>query len=390
MACRVAPTAMGEPTEKPSKSLFRRRNNPDSARVALARAMVVAPSLHWRYSGVTSTIIALLPRQARSMPIASLGPFLPPDIPRIRFRDLLLRGWRPPDGARRRVWHARRNDEMIVGVILKHVLRQRWALVFTSAAQRRHTAFTHWLLRRMDEIIATSEKAAEVLDMPARVIHHGVDTVRYSPAADRAAAWKRTGLPGAFGIGAFGRVRPQKGTDLLVDAMIRLAPKYPDATLVLTGLITPEYRWFASDLRARVTRAGLDGRVVFLGERPSAEMADWFRRVSLYVAPMREEGFGLTPLEAMASGTAVVATRTGAAPLLVEDGVTGRLIEPDDLEALVAAIEPFLADPDLAEAMGHRGREKATKFHDVDQEAARINEIYVRLLASESAVSARR
>ena len=68
-------------------------------------------------------------------------------------------------------------------------------------------------------------------------------------------------------------------------------------------------------------------------------MPGWFRRVSLYVAPMRHEGFGLTPLEAMASATAVVATSTGAAPMLVEDGETGVLIPPNDLEALVAAIE---------------------------------------------------
>ncbi len=79
------------------------------------------------------------------------------------------------------------------------------------------------------------------------------------------------------------------------------------------------------------------------------EVPLWFRTVSLYVAPMRSEGFGLTPLEAMASGTAVVATKTGAAPLLIAEGETGTLIEPDSLDALVSAIEPFLSDPEKAE-----------------------------------------
>ena len=100
-------------------------------------------------------------------------------------------------------------------------------------------------------------------------------------------------------------------------------PKYPDAALVLTGLVTPEFERFKAGLEARIAEAGLQGRILFIGERPSEEMPAWFRRVALYVAPMRNEGFGLTPLEAMASGAAVVATRAGAASVLVADGETG-------------------------------------------------------------------
>lgn len=341
---------------------------------------VVAPTLHYRFSGRTATIIALVPRQAREVPIAGLGPFLPRNVPQIRFFDLLRYGWsRPPGGLRHRIWHARRNDEMIVGVFLKHVLRQPWKLVFTSAAQRRHTEFTHWLMRRMDCIIATSEGAAACLELPATVIHHGVDTNRFRPTESRAEAWRSAGLPGEFGVGAFGRIRHQKGTDLVVEAMIRLLPKYPDAALVMTGLVTSENKAFAAELQKRVAAAGLQDRIVFLGERPREEMPEWFRRVRLYVAPMRDEGFGITPLEAMASGAAVVATRTGAAVQLVQDGATGFLAEPDDLDSLIAAIEPLLADPARADEMGRRGRAKALEHHDIDIEAARINEVYRRL-----------
>jgi mannosyltransferase len=342
---------------------------------------VVAPNLHWRYSGVTSTIIALVPRLARRLPIASLGPFLPADVPRISLGQLLTCGWSKPPGRKARIWHARRNDEMILGLLLRHVLRQPWRLVFTSAAQRRHTAFTRWMLRRMDGVIATSEGAAAYLEVDSTVIEHGVDTERFRPSAARAAAWKETGLPGRFGVGVFGRVRSQKGTDLFVEAMIRLLPKYPDATAVVTGLVAPEHEAFAVGLQARAAEAGLKDRIVFLGERRSEEMGHWFRCVNIYVAPIRSEGFGLTPLEAMASGTAVVATRTGAAPQLVADGRTGVLVRPDDLEALVAAIEPLMADPALAESMGRLGREKALKQHDIETEASRIIEFYQQVWA---------
>ncbi len=347
-----------------------------------ASVAVVAPSLHWRYSGVTSTIVDLIPRQARETPIAALGPNLPAEAPRVRLRDVLLRGWSPPAGYRNRIWHARRNTDMLAGVVLKTVLRQPWKLIFTSAGQRRHTAYTRWLIRRMDALIATSEGAAGFLERPATVIHHGVDTERYFPAPDRLAAWRAAGLPGSFGVGAFGRIRPQKGTDLLVEAMIRLMPKYPDVALVLTGLVTPEFARFKAGLEARIAAAGLKGRILFMGERPSEEMPAWFRRVALYVAPMRHEGFGLTPLEAMASGAAVVSTRAGAASVLVADGETGLLVEPGDLEALVAAIERLLADRDLAEAMGRRGRLKAVREHAIDSEALRINAVYRRLWAA--------
>jgi mannosyltransferase len=338
---------------------------------------VVAPNVHRRWSGVTSTIVTLVPLQHETgLAIASLGPNLPPDVPRTTWASILRHGWTPPRDRPFRIWHARRNDEMIAGLWLRDILRQPWRLVFTSAAQRRHTGFTRALIRRMDAVIATSEAAASYLERPPTVIHHGIDTARFTPASDRAAAWAASGLPGTRGIGVFGRVRENKGTDLFVEAMIRLLPSVPDVTAVLTGLMAPEDAAFAERLRRRIAESGLGERILLLGVRPTDEMPEWFRRVSVYVAPQRWEGFGLTPLEAMASGAAVVATRTGAAPLLVEDGVTGRLVPPGDLDALTDAIAPLLTDTALAERMGRAGRDKAVRAHDIRQEIAAIGAVY--------------
>ena len=345
---------------------------------------IVAPNLHRRFSGVTATIVALVPLQARSQRIASVGPTLPASVPCVRFRELLTRGWRrPASGASHRIWHARRNDEMIVGLLLAKLLRQPWKLVFTSAAQRRHTAFTRWLIRQMDAVIATSEAAARFLEVPATVIHHGIDIERFQPAADRRQAWKRSGLPGTYGVGVFGRIRAQKGTDLFVEALCTLLPRYPQWTAVITGLCAPEEATFVAGLKQRIAAAQLQERIHFLGVRPTEEMPAWFQRISLYVAPMRWEGFGLTPLEAMASGTAVVATRTGAAPLLVADGETGILIPPDNLPALTAALEALLADPARAEQMGRAGRLKATQQHAITQEIQAIAAVYASVWAQE-------
>ncbi len=341
--------------------------------------LVVAPSLHSRYSGVTATILSLFPYQAKKLPIAVLGPAIPPNITRIAFSQLLKYGWVPPANHSYRIWHARRNNDMVVGILLKKILRQPWKLVFTWSGQRRQARLTRWFLRRMDAVIATSETAAAYLQVDSKVIHHGVDIQRYYPAEDRALAWRETGLPGRFGIGVFGRVRPEKGTDVFVKAMIKLLPHYPDATAIITGLIAEEYQDFGDELKHLVAEAGLEKRILFLGERPISEMPLWFRRISLYAAPMRWEGFGLTPLEAMASGTAVVSTKTGAAAKLVIDGKTGVLVEPDDLDALVNAIEPFLINPEKAETMGKAGRAKALEQHNIEAEASAIQTLYEEL-----------
>lgn len=346
----------------------------------LRELAVVAPNLHYRYSGVTASIVAIVPEQAKTLAIASTGPHLPPHVPRIPFRQVLTRGWsRPPEGRKKRIWHARRNDEMLIGIVLRYVLRQPWLLVFSSVAQRKRTGLTRWLMRRMDAIVSPSEYSAAFCEGPVEVVHHGVDTEKFKPALDRAAAWAETGLPGKYGVGVFGRVRHQKGSDLFIEAMVRLLPRYPDWTAVVTGLMAPEERGFVSDLKTRIAEAGLENRIALLGERPQDEVPLWFRRVTLYVAPMRNEGFGLTPLEAMASGAAVVATRTGAAPYLVAEGVTGEIVPTGDLEALIAAIEPFLADPAKAEMFGRAGREKAVMQHSIEAEAAKMNAFYARL-----------
>src|SRR5690606_5661762 len=101
---------------------------------------VIALNFKRRLSGVTSTVIQLVPFQARlGVRIAVLGPGLPDDagLPKIGFRSLLGL-WRAPDGRGHRIWHARRNNEMGFGLFLRSVLRMPLKLVFTSAAQRRH------------------------------------------------------------------------------------------------------------------------------------------------------------------------------------------------------------------------------------------------------------
>lgn len=336
---------------------------------------VVAPNFKRRLSGVTATIQRLVPLQAEHLRIAALGPGLGDRVPRIGFAAL-LRFWRAPAGRPFRIWHARRNVETLAGLVLRDLLRMPIRLVFTSASQRHHTGWSRFLIGRVDAVIATSSATAAYLKRPSTVIRHGIDTARFHPAEDPATAWVSSGLPGRYGIGCFGRIRAQKGTDVFVDAMIRLLPAHPAFTAVVFGRATAQHTGFLEGLKARVAAAGLEDRILFPGEVDVDAIAAWYRRLAIFVAPQRWEGFGLTPLEAMASGVPVVATTVGAFPELVVAGETGELVAPGDVAAMVAALEPLMVDPARREAMGRAARARVLAEFTLEAEAARIEAVY--------------
>ena len=340
---------------------------------SLDALQVIVPNLHWRYSGVTATNRMIAPLLARLLPTAWLGRDGPGAVAQMSLRDLLRLRFRRSRALV--IWHARRNNEMLVGLLLK-ALGWPLALVFTSAAQRHHTWVTRFLIARMDGVIAASEAAASYLTRLATVIPHGIDIARFAPVPDREAAYAATGLPGKYAIGCFGRVRAQKGTDIFVEAMCRLLPKYPDFTAIVIGPVTLEQRTFDAGLKERARAAGLSARVLFLGELPAEEIPRWHQRLLIYAFTSRVEGYGLTLLEAMASGTALVATRAGAAEQVVREGETGFLVAPGDADALANAIEPLMRDPARAAEMGRKGRERAASEFAIDAEAEKIAVFY--------------
>ena len=348
--------------------------------VDIGEVDILAPNLKKRMSGVTSTVFRLVPVQARSLRIATVGPAIPSNIPQVSLLEVARMARRGPSGVR--VWHARRNIEMVAGLLLKTFLRKRLRLVFTSAAQRDHKPFTKWLIGRMDRVIATSSKSAGFLEVENTVIHHGIDTGLFSPAADKREIRRRLGLPEtSVLVGCFGRVRFQKGNDLFVEAMLRLLPDRPDVVAVMMGGVTEENRKFADNLAARAQSAGLGERILFLPEEKNWDISPWFKALDLYIAPQRWEGFGLTPLEAMSCGVPVLATRVGAFEELVSAGETGALVAPDDIPAMTRAADSLLADRAALAALGRAARAQALSRFRIEDEAAALVAIYRDLLA---------
>ena len=339
---------------------------------------VVFPNLKRRFSGITSTMIQVLPQQSLKLRIAVAGHPLPTvELPTISWSDL----WKASAPGRKInppiLFHARRNDDMIVGVLLKYLFRRRLHLIFTSVAQRNHTALTRWLYGKMDTLLSTSERSASYLKRkPDAIIPHGTNIQTYFPAPDRSQAWVESRLPGQRGIGIFGRVRPNKGHAEFVESLITVLPDFPEFTAVIIGETLTKDEPFLEALKQRIAQAGLTQRFIWLGKRPFEEIPTWFRRMSLVAAVPHTEGFGLTCLEAMASGVPVVATRTGGFEMVIEPGINGQLVPLRDVDALQSAFRELFSDPERLEHMGKAARRRIEMGFTVECEADTLLALY--------------
>lgn len=342
-------------------------------------------NLHRKYAGVTATMRALVPAQQTSRNTAFLDFSSMGLNGTIRIREILASGWTLPPGCSRRIWHARRPIAQALGLFCKYVLRQPWELVYTSPSPRRHGLFWRSLVNRSAAVIAVTEKAASFLDWHTAIVPHGVDVREFRPPPDKRDAWSGSGLPGKFGIGIFGRIRPDKGTDIFVSAMCEVLPAFPDFTAVIAGLCKSEHRSFRDGLVRKVENAGLENRIVFLGDLNFEDIKLWYRRVSLCVAVPRSEGFGLTPLEAMASGAAALTSSEGYFPSMILPGTNGEIVPTGDRKALCNALKKLLDNPAGLLQMGEQARRHVVEHHSIEEEAQRIHAIYDGVLAKVSA-----
>lgn len=346
-------------------------------------ADIVVANIHRRYTGVSATVKALIPHQRQERPITLVDTGNLGFTDTLRYFDVMRRGWSLPCNGKTRIWHARRDVEIIAGLFLRDVLRQNWKVVFTSAAPKKPNRYLNALIDRVDAVIATSQRSADFLDWHSVVIPHGVDTEFFCPPADRSAAQRETGLPGRYAIGHFGRIRPSKGTDLFVDAMIALLPQHPDYSAIISGLCQKDDQDYLSEMQRRISQAGLQDRIVFVGDLAPEDIRRWYQRISLCVAASRSEGFGLTPLEAFASGCPAVTSRAGAWPWIVDNEV-GALFETGSVDSLCASLAPLLATPEKLDEMGRTARRRAVERYSIQGESKAINAVYAGLIAGQS------
>jgi len=232
----------------------------------------------------------------------------------------------------------------------------------------------------MDAVIATSEEAASFVPNVISVIPHGVDLDRFSPSKDQRVSWSKTGMPGEYGIINVGRVRPEKGTDLFVEAMIDALPQLPKATAIIAGATKPKDRSFRNKLNTRIEEAGLFERIKFLGEIPSQDLPALLQGCKALVALPRYEGFGLTPLEGMACGLPIVASKTGYFEEFLNisnnDEACGKIVSIEDYQNASKEIVSLLSNQKLFRKFSENAIKQANQKYNVLEEANAVNKVY--------------
>jgi glycosyltransferase involved in cell wall biosynthesis len=197
-------------------------------------------------------------------------------------------------------------------------------------------------------------------------VPHGVDIARFRPAnpLERAAARKAAGLADGTRIVLFvGRLSKEKGVLDLVHAWAQLRP--PGAMLVLVGPdMTGHPLDAGAEAREIVARHRLGDSVRFAG--PTDDPAEILRTADVFVQPSHYEAFGISVIEAMASGIATVATNVGGMRDFLVAEENALLCEPHDVEGLASQLERALGDDNLRQRLAERGRAKAVALFDKD------------------------
>jgi phosphatidylinositol alpha-1,6-mannosyltransferase len=147
-----------------------------------------------------------------------------------------------------------------------------------------------------------------------------------------------------------------KGMDTLIQALPRLLLRWPEMQLVMVGS-GDDREWLVNIARD----SGVQRHVHFLSGLSYAELSACYESSEIFALPSRGEGFGYVYLEAMARGKAVIGGAHGGAPEVIQDGVTGYVIQHGDTDQLVMSIDALLSNPELARQMGARGRERVER-----------------------------
>jgi glycosyltransferase involved in cell wall biosynthesis len=234
-----------------------------------------------------------------------------------------------------------------------------------------HSTGVYRHMRRCDHVIAVSEAVR------ANLLHHGYRAQRLSvihngvpdaEVADRAAVRAELGIgDDEFAVFSAGRFIPDKGQDLMLDALARTRRPM---RLFLAGDA-------GGDFGRSVRAAGVGQRVVFLGYRD--DVPRLLSGFDAYLSASRREALGLSLIEAAAAGLPIVATAVGGVPEVVADGISGRLVASGDAAALAAALDHLVDHPAEATAQGRRGRERHLAHFTVEAMVGQTLDLYHRL-----------
>ncbi|MGH7538869.1 MAG: glycosyltransferase family 4 protein [Gemmatimonadales bacterium] len=250
-------------------------------------------------------------------------------------------------------------------------------------AKIRRSRFKRWtaggLLTGATVLVANSTWTAnlarsvyELLDRPdlatrVQVVPLGTDPKQFRPGIDPGPARRALGLEGGPWILTVARLEWHKGIDTVIRALPAVRAAHPGVRYAVAG-VGPR----REELERLAGQGGVRHALKFLGFVPDEQLPALYNAADLYVGASRyhellAEGFGISLVEASASGIAVVGGRSGGVPDAVRDGETGILVDPEDPGAVAAAITRLLGDDTLRRRLGVAGRRAVETYYNWDR-----------------------
>ena len=234
---------------------------------------------------------------------------------------------------------------------------------------------SRYVYERANLNICVSEAVRRALlagspSVPTTVIHNGVDTTLFSPAANG----EESPTPTILSVA---RLVPDKGQELVLRAVAQLTNRYPDL------------RYESIDDgpdRARLVKLShelkIADRVKFLKRQSRREIASAMKRCTVFALPSRNEALGCVYLEAMATGKAVIACRKQGIEDIIRHGENGWLIGPDNLPEMIEALSTLLENDSLRKGIEHEARRTAVEKLALEHQAKQLNKVYRECLKS--------
>lgn len=235
-------------------------------------------------------------------------------------------------------------------------------------------------LKRLDSIVAVSQAMVSRTGLKGdrvKVVSNGIaalepDNIAGKHIDEDIVRFCRKGTT----IGAIGRLSPEKGFDLLIQALKTLTEKFSDIRLVIVGEGGER-----KNLEALASELGLEERVLLPGYRDRAyRLMPYFK---VFAISSHTEGLPICLLESMQCGVPVIATRVGSIPEVLEEGRSGILVNPGSAEALAEGIESMLKDSSMSRSIAERARERALCNYSSRRMAADYMTIYSSLVGTQ-------
>lgn len=265
-------------------------------------------------------------------------------------------------------------------------------------------------VRKADAVVACSRNVADKIQRRfpeyaerCVTIHNGAEPSEFSPAE------RETARPAYSKIIYVGRLSPEKGVHVLLEAFRRIVERHPNTRLEIVGgeAVMPRSMLkrlsddaavralerlyecdYARNLRDRA--AGMPrAQVSFVGAIPHKEVAARMREADILAQPSLYEAFGMPVVEGMLAGLGVVASRVGGMPELIRDGETGLLVKPGDPDALANALLRLIEDPELTRRLGIAARLQASRSFSWDSSVNALMRCCAAICAGESVASSR-